>query len=72
MAQSSKNYKLDIGKVDELFAYLNSCSFCVGHPDVFPLLREANNGDGLTLLTLPNNEGEAVEGRARGWIHDLT
>jgi len=61
LAQSSKNYKLDIGKVDELFAYLNSCSFCVGHPDVFPLLREANNGDGLTLLTLPNNEGEAVE-----------
>jgi len=61
LASSSKNYKLDIAKVDELFAYLNSCFFCVGNPEVFPLMRESNVGDGLTLIQLPGGGGEAVE-----------
>ena len=60
-ASSSKNYKLDIGKVDELFGYLNSCIFCVGHPEFYHLARAANRGDGLTIIPL-SNDVEAVEG----------
>jgi len=62
LASSSKNYKLDIAKVDELFGYLNSCIFCVGHPELYHLSREANRSDpeGLTIIPL-SNDAEAVE-----------
>ena len=60
LAFSSKNYKLDIPKVDGLFAYLNSCAFCNGCPGVYPLMRETNGGEGLTVVPLPGGT-EAVE-----------
>ena len=69
LASSSKNYKLDIAKVDELFGYLNSCIFCVGHPELYHLSREANRSDpeGLTIIPL-SNDAEAVEGTSSGAV----
>ena len=60
LASSSKNYKLDISKVSQLFAYLNGCMFCIGHPEMYHLSRFANQTDTNGLTVIP--QADAVEG----------
>jgi len=61
LACSSKNYKLNIAKVEELFSYLNQCQFCIGYPEAHSLCREHNIGkNGLTNINLTSG-AQAVE-----------
>lgn len=59
LASSSKNYKLDISKVSQLFAYLNGCTFCIGHPEMYHLSRFANQTDTNGLTVIP--QADSVE-----------